>query len=171
MPLSWDAFLARYGPMARALARSLARPPLSADDLVQEALLALHQALARDPGRFAAPDHARNYFLRTLRNLALKSHRTAGRERPLHDGVPDPSDPAARLVRERHETLARCLRELGAADRELVERRFLEGHTLERIARERGIPTSTLHDHEKALLAELRRRCARLAGGPEEAVG
>src|SRR5262245_7941188 len=133
MPLSWDAFLARYGPMARALARSLARPPASADDLVQEALLALHQALARDPERFEAPEHARNYFLRSLRNLALKARRGAGRERPLGHALEgelraaDPGDPALREVRERHELLARCLRQLPEADQELIARRFLEG--------------------------------------------
>lgn len=174
MLFSWDAFLARYGPMARTLARSLARPPTSADDLVQEALLALHRALQRDAGRFTAPEHARNYFLRAIRNLALKSRRSAGRERPLADELPatDPSDPAARAVHERHETLARCLRDLNESDRELLVRRFHDGHTLQRIARERGIPLSTLHDREKALLAELRRRCARLTDArDQEAAG
>ena len=71
MRFSWDAFLARYGPLARLIARPLARPPATADDLVQEALLALHEALEREPGRFAGEEHARNYFLRALRNQAV----------------------------------------------------------------------------------------------------
>ena len=171
MPLSWDAFLARYGPMARLIARSLARPPATADDLVQEALLALHEALAHEPGRFGELEHARNYFLRTVRNLALRGRRDAGRERPLEVEPPavEPPAPAERLARERHELLARCLRELPEADRELIVARYYEGRTLQRLSAQLGIPLSTLYDREKALLALLRRRLARLEGVSEEA--
>ena len=171
MRFSWDAFLARYGPLARLIARPLARPPATADDLVQEALLALHEALTREPGCFADEEHARNYFLRALRNQAGKVLRRAGREQPLGDelAADDPDALQLRLVRERHELVARCLDELAAPDRELLTRRLLEGHTLQRIADERGVPRSTLHEREQALLAQLRQRCARLENRPEAA--
>jgi RNA polymerase sigma factor (sigma-70 family) len=171
MPLSWDAFLARYGPMARLIARSLVQPPSTAEDVVQEALLALHQAEERQPERFEEPTVARNYFLRAVHNLARKSRRDARPTLSLDEALAgsDPSAPAAWEERARQEELARCLRELPGAERELIVRRFFEGHTLQRIASERGVALSTLHDREKALLATLRRRLERFEGRGEEA--
>ena len=158
MPISWDAFLTRYGPMARALAHPLVRPPATPEDVVQEAALALHRALAREPERFAEPEHARNYFLRAARNLALKSRRDEGREVPLASELPaaNPADPAAREMRARQRALGRLLLELDPAGRELIARRYLEHQTLARIAAETGVPISTLHDRETAPLAALR---------------
>ncbi len=159
MPISWDAFLTRYGPMARALVSQLVRPPVTSEDVVQEAALALHRALARDPTRFAEPEHARNYFLRAARNLALKSRRDARHEEPLTSELPvvDGDDPAARVTLARQRALGRLLAELEPAGRELIARRFLEHQTFAHIAQETGVPISTLHDRERALLAELRR--------------
>jgi RNA polymerase sigma factor (sigma-70 family) len=158
MPLSWDAFLTRYGPMARAIAHPLVRPPATPEDVVQEAALSLHRALARDPERFADHEHARNYFLRAARNLALKSLRDEAREVELGSELPAarPDDPAAREMLARQRALGRLLVELEPASRELIARRYLEHQTLARIAAETGVPISTLHDREKALLGALR---------------
>ena len=111
MSFSWDAFLTRYGPMARALAESLARPPAAGEDIVQEAALALYRALEREPERFVRSEVARNYFLRSVQNLARRTQRTAQRELHLEREpiAADPDDPAARAVRERQENLARLL--------------------------------------------------------------
>src|SRR5262249_32888911 len=130
-----------------------------ADDLVQEASLALFAALRREPERFASSEHARNYFLRAVRNLALRAQR-GPREGPLEIEPParDPLDPAAAAVRERHEALGRLLRELDPAGRELIARRYLRRQTLAEISVETGVPVSTLHSREGALLAGLRRR-------------
>jgi RNA polymerase sigma factor (sigma-70 family) len=164
MPISWDAFTTRYGPMARAIARTLADPSTSPEDVVQEAFLSLHSALAREPGRFAETAHARNYFFRTVRNLALKSRRGAGRERSLaaDPPAPDPADPAAEAVAERQRILARALLELDLESRALVARRFLESRTLADVAAETGVPVSTLHDRERAILRRLRELLTRI---------
>jgi RNA polymerase sigma factor (sigma-70 family) len=158
MPISWEAFLTRYGPMARAIAHPLVRPPATSEDVVQEAALALHRALARDPERFADHGHARNYFLRAVRNLALKSRRDEAREEPLAGQLPsaNPEDAAAREMLARQRALGRLLLELEPAGRELIARRYLEHQTLARIAAETGVPISTLHDRERALLGALR---------------
>ena len=158
MPFSWDAFLTRYGPMARAIVHPLVRPPATPEDVVQEAALALHRALARNPEGFADHEHARNYFLRAVRNLALKSRRDEGREEPIAGEIPasDPDDAAAREMLARQRALGRLLLELEPAGRELIARRYLEHQTLAHIAAETGIPVSTLHDREKALLGALR---------------
>jgi len=159
MPISWDAFLARYGPMARAIARSLVRPPVGAEDVVQEAALALFHALEREPERFQGPAHTRNYFLRAVRNLALKTQR-GERGEALSSDPParDPDDPAAREVLERQRLLARLIGELDPASRELFTRRFVERQTLARIAKETRVPLSTLHTRAQALVAGLRSR-------------
>ena len=156
---SWEAFLTRYRPRARAIAQSLAAPSTDPDDVVQEAAVALLKAARTAGGRLESPGHARNYFLRAVRNLASRSHRSAGRTEPL---VEEPAagrpDPDAALVRERQRRLGRLLGELAPAERELVARRFLRRETLARISGETGIAISTLHSREKALLAKLRRR-------------
>lgn len=172
MPIEWVAFLTRYRPMAVAIARSLVHAPAAPEDIVQEAALALHRALQQDPVRFAGHEHARNYFLRTVRNLALKSGRAAGREQPLEDDPParDEADPAHAVV-ERQRALARLLLELDPAGRDLIVRRFLEHQTLARVAAETQVPISTLHDREKALLAELRRRLEPRQGAGPGAAG
>lgn len=164
MPISWAAFLTRYGPMARAVASQLVQPPATSEDVVQEAALALHRAITREPARFAEPELARNYFLRAARNLALKSRRDARHEEPLASELPvaGADDPATLATLARQKALGRLLAELEPAGRELIARRFLEHQTLARIAQETGVAVSTLHDREKALLSELRRRLAAL---------
>jgi len=163
MPFAWEAFLARYGPMARALARPLVRPPATAEDVVQEAALALHRVLAEDPARFADATHARNYFLRSVRNLAARSTRTRGREAPLVDEPAAQEEALAELqaVRARQEALGRLLRALAPEERALIAQRFLAGETLAATARVLGLPLSTVHDRERALLARLRRALER----------
>jgi RNA polymerase sigma-70 factor (ECF subfamily) len=148
--------------MARALARPLVRPPQSAEDVVQEAALALHRAVQAEPGRFASHEHARNYFLRSVRNLAARSVRGAGREAGFVEEPAARDESALRAVLRRQETLARVLEQLPPEARELVRRRFLAGETLADVARATGVPVSTLHDRERAALAELRRNWDRL---------
>lgn len=157
MPVSWDAFLTRYSPMARAIARGLARPPSLAEDVVQEASLVVFRAWKADPGRFATSEALRGYFLRTTRNLALKTRRTAGRETSGLDPQPiDEAAPEARAVRERQDRLAQVLETLDPEARTWIRRRFVERRTLAELAHETGTPLSTLHSRERALLARLR---------------
>jgi len=135
---------------------------------VQEASLALVRAIEQDPQRFESPVHARNYFLRTVRNIASRSHRASQRELPLEAEPPAHDDPAVREALERQERLARLLRELDPAQRDLIAQRYLERRTLADIARETGVPISTLHGREQALLAFLRKR---LDASEQEAAG
>jgi RNA polymerase sigma factor (sigma-70 family) len=167
MQLSWEAFFTRYRPMARAIAASLARSGVEADDVVQEASLALFSAIERDPARFASSEHARNYFLRSVRNLSLRTHREASRVNPLPAEL-EARDDAGEAVRVRQDALARLVRALDPSARELIARRYLMRQTYARIAAETGIAPSTLHSREKALLELLRHR---LDAAEREAAG
>jgi len=164
--LSWEAFLTRYGPMARALARSVSGDSVDAEDVVQEAFLALLTAWRKDPARFEGPEHARNYLLRCVRNLALETRGRRARVRALETEPSAPSEPETERVRARQRFLAAALLELSADERELVTRRYLKRETLAHIARDTGVPVSTLHSRERALLKRLAGRLAQL--DPEE---
>lgn len=162
--LSWDAFLTRYRPMARALALSLSGDATEADDLAQEATLALLGAWRRDAARFESSEFARNYLLRSVRNLAAKALGRRARVRELESDPVATSheDPETRAVRERQKFLGRALLELEPDERALVARRYLERQTLARIADETGVPVSTLHSRERAVLEKLKARLVRL---------
>jgi RNA polymerase sigma factor (sigma-70 family) len=165
---SWEGFLTRYRPMACAIAQSLVTRPADVEDVVQEAALALLRALRAGEPRIASPAHARNYFLRATRNLALRVHRGSGRQEPLHDEPASPEpDPALREVRRRQELLGGLLHELQGEERDLIVRRFLRRETLAQVSAQTGVAISTLHSREKALLAELRRRLERRVAAEE----
>lgn len=164
MDLAWDAFLQRYRPLAHALARSLTGKSGEAEDIVQEAALALWRACHEDESRIETSVHARNYYLRTVRNLCLAAGRRA-RAKPLSETeVPRSTEAdalAVAAVEERQHALGRLLRELESRDAELIARRFLRGETLAQVSAATGIPVSTLHSRERVLLGRLRERLHR----------
>jgi len=77
--------------------------------------------------------------------------------------------PAARAPEDlggRLETLREVLGSLPAAEVELLRRRFLARQTLGAVSEATGVPVSTLHGRERALLVKLRRLLeARERGG------
>ena len=121
----WESFLERYRGLARNIAAGITGGSDEAEDVVQDAAAALHTALTRDPDRFETQEHARNYFLRTVRNLALK-HR--GRRPTLQaeeDALPPaPVDDERELMEERQTKLREALASLSESERELIQRRF-----------------------------------------------
>ncbi len=167
MHFAWEAFLLRYRPLAAVLARNLTGRPAEAEDVVQEAVLALLRAHRGDGERFESAQHARNYLLRTVRNLAAR----AGGERHRLSRLEDEpearagDDRAATEVRERHVRLAGLLRELAPEEAELVARRFLRGETLAQVSTTTGIAISTLHSRERAVLRRLRASMERMERG------
>lgn len=165
MHIPWDSFFARYRPLARNLAAGVLGRRDEADDIVQEALIALVSAERLDEQRFESLEHARNYFLASVRNLALKSReRTipmqALSEQHEIDTASTCDDPIAHLIEERREALDLAIAALTTEERELVRRRFVQRETLASIAAELDLPVSTVHSREKALLERLRRAVA-----------
>lgn len=168
MQLSWPAFLARYGAMAHSIARAITGSTTEADDLTQEAVLALVRASKEAPERFETDAHARNYFLRAVRNLARKSRRDGRPGRSLEATDPPATrdgDPDLEAVRERQHRLGQLVRGLAPDERALIVDRFLRRKTLAELSVATGLAISTLHAREKALLARLRARLERDEGG------
>lgn len=161
--LPWDEFLRRYRPLAHAIASALAHRPSDAEDIVQEAALALFAAARRDSERFREPEFARNYYLRTVRNLAVRQWERGRGTTPLAEDptAPSTSSSLAAGLADRRSLLARLLRELPRRDRQLVARRFLKRQTLAEISAATHVPISTLHNRERRILAQLRERAER----------
>jgi RNA polymerase sigma factor (sigma-70 family) len=172
---------------ARRLARSLARGPEDAEDLVQEAY-----ARALAPG--ATPiAHARGWLARVLRNVHIKRRHAdsarAQRERAhararatfsvgtsSRDAVdepravePSPDELAARA--EVQERLAAAVLELEPRQRDVVLLRHFDDASIAAIARRLGLAPATVHEHLERGHAELRRKLAhwatdtRISGG------
>jgi len=154
----WEKFLERYRGLARNVAAGITGVRDEADDVVQDAAAALHSALLREPDRFETLEHARNYFLRTVRNLAIK-HR--GKRPTLQ--VDEELLPAAPvgddfdLQEERQTRLRTALLALSEEERDLIRRRFEGRETLAQVSTAMGVPISTLHSREKITLSRLRR--------------
>jgi RNA polymerase sigma factor (sigma-70 family) len=165
----------------RGLARDLVATAADADDLVQETWL----RSTRAPPRAGFP--VRAWLAGLVRNVA-RERRRATERRIRHEtlavrdavrgggrggrggggadgiaaasGLADPADDPARLA-ERLE-LARCaLAEVAALDdasRAVVVAHYLDGRTLEEIARRRGEPSVTVRSRLKRALERLRER-------------
>jgi RNA polymerase sigma-70 factor (ECF subfamily) len=140
----------------------------AADDLVQETFLRAWKALKsfRDDARFGA------WVLRILSNLTADRGRAAGREAALasvavelaRDPAPSPED--ILLAREFSGMLEAAAAAVPPGRRRDVFRmRFIEGRTIDEIARAFGVHTGTVKIHLFRLVRELR---ARLAGRQEQ---
>lgn len=172
MRVPWETFYARYRPLACSIAAGITGSASDVEDLAQEGMLALFAALEQDENRFDDLTHARNYFLRAVRNLAMKQRE---RRRPTQTLPLDHleermistrvSSEDLDVLQQRQVALDLALEALGPEDRDLLERRFLKRKTLESISTETGIAVSTLHSREKSILDRLRRV---LRDAPEE---
>ncbi len=159
MHIPWESFVARYGPLARNVATGAGGRRRDVDDIVQEALIALVRAAERDPAAFESLEHARNYFLRSVRNLAAKSRERDLPMQPLSiEPTDDVADPAlVEELRSRRERLASAIARLSEPERALLAARFFEHDTLAELAARLGVAISTLHAREQSLLDRLRK--------------
>ena len=106
--MRWGEFHARYRPMMEAYMRERF-PSIDADDIIQETLLAVYEAL---PSYSYAPDEKgrfRNYLTGILRNKALrqlgKNRRQAEIADEMHRSVDTPYDVMAADEQSWRETL------------------------------------------------------------------
>lgn len=155
--------LPAHGQWVQKLARGLVRDEASAEDLAQEAQLA---ALRHGPSIRGA---LRPFLARVTRNFALRGWRDAARRvareraaaRP--EALPAVDESAARLEIQRR--LIDELARLEPVVRHALVRRYFDGWTAARIARESGEPAATVRWRLQKGLAELRGRLDRECGG------
>ena len=171
--IDWNAVLARYRPLALRVAAGLVGAGETAEDLVQEAA----RAVLEHPSSFESPQHARNYLLRTLRNLAVESLRRGGRVQ-ASEWVEEAADPAPKpldavLAREEEDLAAARLQavrtvidHLRPVERDAVYMRYFEGLGYREMAERSGDAISTLQGRVEAALGKIRGRIGKEAGNP-----
>lgn len=161
---SIDGWL-REAAFVRALARDLVATAADVDDLVQETWL---RATRRAPARGFS---LRAWLAGLVRNVAREQRRASERRAQheeaaalAHGDAPAFADPSANdpaRLAERLELVRRALAEVAALDdasRAVVLAHYLDGRTLEEIARGRGEPAATTRSRLKRALDRLRER-------------
>jgi RNA polymerase sigma factor (sigma-70 family) len=151
----------------RRLARGLLREDAAAEDLAQEVTLAAWKRRAQG-GEVSGP-----WLVRVASNLARRAWRDADararseREAARAESVPGPDDgPYDHSVRlELQRVLAEELQRLPEPERGMLLRRYFDGWSAARIAREAGVPASTVRWRLQRGLAELRARLDRRQRG------
>ena len=147
----------------RALARTLARDPASADDLAQEAYA---RALAAPP---PAERPLRSWFARVLRNLARERRRGEGRrasrERAAARAEGVDGDAALLERLEAHRAVVEAVSRLDEPYRAAILLRWFEGLSPAQIAERTGVPIRTVHTRLSRALARLRGELDRSQGG------
>ncbi|HTF86994.1 MAG TPA: sigma-70 family RNA polymerase sigma factor [Planctomycetota bacterium] len=163
-PIEPAELLAHAGWM-RALAGSLVADAASADDVVQESLVAaLHRPPA--PGR---PLEA--WLSRVVRNVASNFRRreSAQAQRRVHagdkDGLTDPAEIIERLDTQR--MIVELVRELHEPSRSTIVLRYFEGLSSEEIGRRMGVSDATVRWRLQKALDQLRSRLQRNFGSRE----
>jgi len=176
----WNAFFTRYRPLAVRFAAGLAGTRELGEDLFQEAARSLYERAERGEVTFESTAHARNYLLRSLRNLAVDAGRrrrsvpdeeagaplaelARGREAAPWEGAAA-TEEAARDV-ERLARLTELVQGLRPKERQALELRFGAGLAYREIAERTGEAISTLQGRVEAACLKIRRKLGR-TGGP-----
>ncbi len=155
--------LPAHGAWIRRLARSLVRDDASADDLAQQAQLAALEKPGSVRGALAP------WLSRVTRNFASRGWRDAARRAAREqaaargEALPGADESAARIELQR--LLVQELSGLDARERHALVRRYFDGWTAARIARETSEPPATVRWRLQRGLRELRARLDRSSKG------
>jgi RNA polymerase sigma factor (sigma-70 family) len=159
----------RYGPTAKSLAVRVVRQPFLAEEIVQEAFLALW----RDPGSYREERGTfRAWLMSTVHHRAVDAVRREETQRKrareelpdlehqadVGDVVAEQTDMADSRVRVRQ-----ALDEIPPAQRRVLEMMYFEGKTQTTIADELELPLGTVKS--RTLLGMRRLRAMLLEGG------
>jgi RNA polymerase sigma factor (sigma-70 family) len=146
-----DAFLtlfARYGPSAKGLAYRLVRDPSLAEEIVQEAFLALW----RDPTSYREDRGSfRSWLMSTVHHRAVDTVRReeAQRRRRVVAELPEVGDVAEGVADELdtardRERVRAAMQDLPAEQRRVLEMMYFEAKTQTMIAQELDVPLGTV---------------------------
>jgi len=147
---AFRALFQRYGPLAKGLAYKVVRQPFMAEEIVQEAFLALW----RDPGGYREDRGSfRTWLLSTVHHRAVDMvRREEAQRRRSHDQQPAKAyaDDIANSVADRvdlaetRERVLEALDDIPAAQRQILDLMYFEGKSQSDIAEELGLPLGTV---------------------------
>jgi len=140
----------RYGPVAKALALRVIRQPFLAEEIVQEAFLALWRA----PGSYRADrGSVRGWLMSTVHHRAVDLIRREEAQRRRIEEM-DPTDALVQDVGEtvteeaalasRRAAAVAALEALPAEQRKVLEMMYYQGKSQSTIAGELGLPLGTV---------------------------
>jgi RNA polymerase sigma-70 factor (ECF subfamily) len=158
------ALLLKVGPaMLRAARRVLGRRTEEIEDVVQEAMQALVDALPRFKGQCTVPHFAWRVTVLTAlanrRRLDLRAHWAADpAEAPIEEAAEHPAPTDAALLRERREALSALLDELPPDQAEVLVLHAAYGFTIEELAGSIGRPVETIRSRLRLAKRLLRDR-------------
>ena len=168
MPIALATSLRQDARFLRSLARSLVHDETVADDVVQEAWVAVLLKAPRDPSGL------RRWLTAIVRNLSFRERRSRSR-RERREGVAGEAladaaaveSPASVVERgELQRLLVNAVMELPEAQRQVVLLRYFDDLPAAEIARRRGVPDATVRTHLKRALDRLREQLdAKSIGG------
>lgn len=148
--------LLSHGRFLRRLARRLVRNEAEAEDLVQDAWAT---ALERPPVRATESGSLRAWLARTLRHRAISRRRQDSRRRAREEGVAR-SEPVGGgdVVEELdlQERVVRAVQGLAEPYRSTIWLRYYRGRGPKQIAKEQGVPVSTVDTRLQRARAKLR---------------
>ena len=149
------ALCKRYEARIRAYGFRHLRNAAAADDLVQQVLLSVLQALRE--GRVEERDRLDAYVLGTCRNTVMATRRGVTRQRRVAEraaaGLPEGYEPQHLTVDRVR--LERCLHELTARDRAVVIATFLEERDADEIGTAMQLSTGNVRVIRHRALAKL----------------
>jgi RNA polymerase sigma-70 factor (ECF subfamily) len=152
----------RYGPLAKAVSLRLVRQAFMAEEIVQEAFLALW----RDPTAYREElGSFRGWLLATVHHRAVDLVRREEAQRrragePERDEAPDVGQAVVDQVHldERRARVRQAMGELPEAQRQVVDMMYFQGKSQSAIAAELALPLGTVKS--RTLLAMRRLRTA-----------
>ena len=157
---AFRALFRRYGPHAKGLAYRVVRQRGLAEEIVQEAFLALWRNPAsykEDRGSF------RTWLLSTVHHRAVdmvrreeaQRRRTLEQKATLEEDIADSVADRVDLV-ETRQRVRRALEDIPAAQRQILELMYFEGKTQAEIAAELGLPLGTVKSRTVLAMRRLR---------------
>ena len=159
----------RYGPLAKGLAHRVVRQPFLAEEIVQEAFLALWrnpEGYREERGSF------RSWLLAAVHHRAVDAvrreeaqRRRSQEQRPAQAFVEDVADSVAEGIdlAGTRERVRKALEDIPAPQREILEKMYFEGRTQNELARELALPLGTV---KSRTLLGMRRLRLLLGEGP-----
>ncbi|WP_461307857.1 sigma-70 family RNA polymerase sigma factor [Albidovulum sp.] len=153
---AFAALFAHYAPRLKAMLRRGAMRDSEAEEVVQEAMLAVwHKAAQFDPGRASASA----WIYRIARNRQIDIFRREGR--PVPDELtqappPEPDASDALAFDQEARRLRAALDALPPEQRDMVERAYLGELSHSEIACDTGLPLGTIKSRIRLALERLR---------------